>query len=310
MAKLSSSRPGTRPRARPPVRDGIGASSHRLPPGHWPSLLDYLAERFPGVGRDAWYQRLAEGGIYAEDGHVFTPESPYIADIRIFYYREVTEEPTVPDEVQVIYRDEHLLVADKPHFLSVSPVGRFVRETLLTRLRLQLGLDDLVPLHRIDRETAGLVLCSVNPASRDAYTALFRERRIEKVYEAVAASRPALTFPLRRTSRIEVGEPFFTRREADGPENAETLIDVLRTAGEHTLYQATPVTGRTHQIRVHFHALGMPLLNDRLYPRVLECDDADFTAPLQLLARRLRFLDPLDGRERCFESRRQLMLTA
>lgn len=311
MAELSPIRPpaSQRNRAHLPLRNGVGPSSLYLPPGAWPLLLDCLAERFPAIPRETWAQRMADGDVLDTDGQPLAPDSAYRAKTHLYYYRAIEAEPVVPGEIGIIHRDEHLLVVDKPHFLPVSPIGRYVQETLLTRLRQLGGLDDLVPLHRIDRETAGLVLCSVNPVTRDAYTALFREQRITKVYEAVATARPALSYPLRRHSRIDIGEPFFRRREVPGIANADTTISLLRQAGDLALYEARPLTGRTHQIRVHFHALDMPLLNDRLYPDLRILPEDDFSAPLQLLARSLQFDDPLSGEPRHFDSRRELLLT-
>ena len=311
MAELSPAHPSARPTERPrlPLRDGVGPSCLHLPAGHWPSLLDCLTERFPAIARATWAQRLVAGDVLDAEGSPLRADSSCLAGTRIYYYRAVDAEPVVPGEVGIIHRDEHLLVVDKPHFLPVSPIGRYVQETLLTRLRRLGGLDDLVPLHRIDRETAGLVLCSLNPATRDAYTALFREQRITKVYEAVARARPELAYPLRRHSRIDAGEPFFRRREVAGEANADTTITLLRQDGDLALYEARPLTGRTHQIRVHFQALDMPLLNDRLYPELLTLPEDDFSAPLQLLARSLQFNDPLSGEPRRFDSRRDLLIT-
>jgi tRNA pseudouridine32 synthase/23S rRNA pseudouridine746 synthase len=198
-------------------------------------------------------------------------------------------------------------VADKPHFLPVVPAGRFLHETLLVRLKRKTGLERLVPVHRLDRETAGVVLFSLNPASRGAYVSLFRERKVRKVYEALARTLPGLGLPLTRRSRLVTGEPFFRMREVEGEPNSETHIDVLRRLNGVSLYQLSPVTGRKHQLRVHLSALGIPIVNDRLYPEVSSAaGDDDFSNPLKLLARSVSFLDPLTGRERHFESGRKL----
>src|SRR5690606_8220866 len=212
------------------------------------------------------------------------------------------DEPTIPFAESVLHVDAHLVVADKPHFLPVTPSGGFVRETLLARLVRRLGNPDLVPLHRIDRETAGLVLFSANPATRDAYQSLFRLRRIRKHYEAIAPALPGLKFPLVRASRLEAGEPFFRMNEVDGVSNSETRIDVVGRAGMSWRYTLEPVTGRKHQLRVHMCALGAPIDNDRLYPRLAPVADDDHARPLQLLARGLAFVDPLSGKARTFES--------
>lgn len=286
-----------------PLVDGIAPSYIWLPPGQWPCLLAFLTARFADIGEAAWRSRMSRGLVVDGQGLAQGPDSPYQTGACIHYYRELDAEPAIPFRETVLYRDDHILVADKPHFLPVMPAGRFLQETLLVRLRRLGGLDDLAPVHRIDRETAGVVLFSVNPASRDAYAALFRERRVSKVYEAVAAHRPELVFPLTRRSRLEPGEPFFRMQEVAGEANSETAIDVLERRGDLTCYRVEPVSGRKHQIRVHFAGLGMPILNDRFYPQVLADEAADHANPLQLLARSLSFVDPVSGEARHFVSR-------
>lgn len=289
-----------------PLVDGIAPSYIWLPPWQWPGLLSFLTTRFSDIGEAAWRSRMARGLVVDGQGLAQTPDSPYRAGACIHYYRELDAEPAIPFRETVLYRDDHILVADKPHFLPVMPAGRFLQETLLVRLRRLGGLDDLAPVHRIDRETAGVVLFSINPASRDAYAALFRERRVSKVYEAVAAHRPELVFPLTRRSRLEPGEPFFRMQEVAGEANSETAIDVLERRGDLTRYRVEPVSGRKHQIRVHFAGLGMPILNDRFYPQVLAGEETDYANPLQLLARSLSFADPVSGEARHFVSRLHL----
>ncbi|HZI19289.1 MAG TPA: pseudouridine synthase [Pyrinomonadaceae bacterium] len=293
----------------PPLPDieGVAPSRQRLPAGPWKTVLDFLTERFPAVGAAAWVSRMARGQVADEAGRTVTPDSRYRAGGTVYYYREPPPEIPVPFEERIVYRDEHVLVADKPHFLPVIPAGRFLRETLLVRLRRRPGLEDLAPAHRLDRETAGLVLFSVNPATRGAYASLFQERRVRKTYEALARPISSHTFPLTRRSRIVPGEPFFTMKEGEGEANAETRVELLRAGDDVSLYRLIPVTGRKHQLRVHLAALGAPILNDRLYPEVRpEEEEEDYSRPLKLLAKSLAFRDPLDGRERLFESVREL----
>lgn len=290
-----------------PEVEGVSASRQWLPAGDWPTVLDFLAERHPRVGADVWSARMLAGRVVDEEGRSLGPLSPYRAGACVFYYREPEAEPAVPFEEHVLYMDEHILVADKPHFLPVLPAGRFLRETLLVRLKRRTGAAGLAPLHRIDRETAGLVLFSVNPSTRGAYASLFQRREVLKVYEALAPAAPAgLRLPLTRRSRIVAGEPFFRMHEREGEPNSETHVRLLACAGAVALYEARPVTGRKHQVRLHLSALGIPVLNDRLYPLVLPANPEDFSSPLKLLAKSLSFRDPLDGRERRFVSGREL----
>lgn len=290
-----------------PTVDGVAPSRQTLPAGSWATVLDFLAERHASVGATVWAARMHAGRVVDEAGRALTPESPYRAGACVYYYREPEAETRVPFEENILHLDEHVLVADKPHFLAVAPAGRFLRETLLVRLKRRTGLDALVPVHRLDRETAGVVIFSVNPSTRGAYASLFQRREVLKVYEALSAGRPALDLPATRRSRVVAGEPFFRMEEVDGGPNSETRVDVLRRLGDDaTLYEARPLTGRKHQVRLHLAALGIPILNDRLYPELLPDAPADFSAPLKLLARSISFRDPLTGRELYFESAREL----
>jgi tRNA pseudouridine32 synthase / 23S rRNA pseudouridine746 synthase len=282
----------------------------QLPPGPWLTVLDCLCARFPAIPREVWVDRFARGRVLGADGAPLAMDAHYRVGAEVRYFREVVDEAAIPFRETVLHADAHLVVADKPHFLPVVPAGGHVRETLLARLVQRLGNPDLVPLHRIDRDTAGLVLFSADPATRDAYQSLFRHRRIRKYYEALAPALPGLSFPLVHASRLEAGEPFFRMREVDGASNSETRIDVVERRSECWRYALEPVTGRKHQLRVHMAALGAPILNDRVYPRLASSAagemPADFTRPLKLLARTVAFADPLSGAERHFESRLQL----
>ena len=284
----------------------IPASSLQLPPGAWATLLEGLCARFPQIGRAQWLERFARGRVLDSQRQPLPADAPYRVGATIHYFREVKEEPRVPFEESILHLDEHLVVVDKPHFLAVAPAGVHVRETLLGRLLRRLGNPDLAPLHRIDRGTAGLVLFSANKSSRDAYQALFRERRIEKRYEAVAPGLPGLRFPLVRESRIVKSEPFFRMREGEGEANSRTRIEVLSSGGEWWRYALFPVSGRKHQLRVHLAGLGAPIRHDPYYPDLADQAPDDYGRPLQLLARGLSFVDPLSGVQRTFESLRLL----
>lgn len=282
-------------------------STLHLPPGDWPTVLDCLCAHFPNIDRAAWLSRMQRGRVLDGEGQPLDVAHPYRTGLRVHYFREVEQETPIPFEESVLHHDEHLLVVDKPHFLPVIPSGGYVEETLLARLTRRLGNPQLVPLHRIDRHTAGLVLFSTNPASRDHYHALFRERRIDKRYEAIAPALPQLQFPLQRATRLVRGEPFFRMQEGPGAPNSDTRIEVLERRDALWRYALYPVTGKQHQLRVHLAALGAPICNDPFYPEPLPADAADdYARPLKLLARDLRFRDPLSGAQREFASRLQL----
>ncbi|WP_324710516.1 pseudouridine synthase [Pseudomonas citronellolis] len=285
------------------------ASTLHLPAGPWSTVLDCLCARFPAIPRETWLQRLARGRVLDAEGKPLDASTPHREGLRVHYFREVEAETPIPFEERILHVDEHLVVADKPHFLPVTPSGQYVEQTLLARLARRLGNPLLVPLHRIDRPTAGLVLFSANPASRAAYQALFRERRMHKRYEAIAPPLPQLDFPHVRRSRLVDGEPFILMREAEGAINSETRIEVLERREHWWRYALYPVSGKRHQLRVHMAALGAALRNDPLYPQLLPEEQRrsdDYSRPLQLLARHLAFDDPLTGRPRQFDSQLQL----
>ncbi|MFT4248517.1 MAG: pseudouridine synthase [Pseudomonas sp.] len=287
-----------------PVRDGIPASRLQLPPGPWATVLDALCARFPTVDAATWRARFERGRVLDARGCPLDAAAAYRCGALIHYFREVADEPVIAATETVLHADAHLVVACKPHFLPVAPTGGYVRETLLTRLARRLDNPSLVPLHRIDRDTAGLVLFSADPASRGRYQALFRERRIRKHYLALAPPLPGLAFPFVHRSRLAPGEPFFRMREVAGEPNSETVIELVARGRDAWTYRLEPVTGRKHQLRVHMAALGAPILHDRFYPQLQPPRPDDPQRPLQLFAHALAFDDPITGEDRSFTATR------
>ncbi len=299
---------GHQPALAPPPLDGVHASRLRLPQGPWRSLLAGLHAHFPQVSRSIWEHRFAAGKILDEASRVLPANTAYRPGTLVYYYREVPAEAEIDEVEEVLYADEHLLVADKPHGLPVVPAGSRVRQTLLARLVRRFDNPHLAPLHRIDRDTAGLVLFSTNPRSRAAYHALFAKRMIDKRYLAIALALDEQTWPLSRRSRLERGEPFFRMHEVDGLSNSETRIEPVAKHGQHWSYALSPITGRKHQLRVHMSALGAPICGDCLYPQIVEPDANQPANPLQLLAQSLSFIDPISQRAKSFRSNRRLLL--
>lgn len=289
-----------------PTVAGVGPSCQWLPAGAWKTVLDFFKEQYPQIDVETWIARMAQGEVMDETGRRVDPQTGYRVGACIFYYRELEDEKVIPFFERVLYQDENILVADKPHFLPVIPSGKFLHQTLLVRLRKNHNHDDLAPIHRLDRETAGLVLFSVNSRTRNHYTALFRNRKVRKVYEAIAPTLDAAKFPTIRRSRIVRGEPFFRMKEVSGEANSETAVSPIRNLGPNTLYKLVPLTGRKHQLRLHLAGLGIPIINDKLYPAMSCSERDDFSSPLKLLAKSLSFQDPLTGRQLYFESGRTL----
>ena len=297
------------PRPTLPMRDGVSASCVAVPSGNWPTVLDFLSDRLPALGRTDWQARLDRGEVLNAHGEPMAAHAPCPTGQRLFYYRSWPDEPAAPEEATVLFQDDWLVVADKPHFMPVTPGGRFARQSLLARLRHRLGLRELSPVHRIDRDTAGLVVFAVQARTRNAYQALFRDRAVHKRHEAVAAHRPELDFPRQHASRLQADpERFFISREVPGAPNSLTEMQRLRVLGPHALYGLQPVTGQRHQLRLHMAALGLPILGDAFYPEVRHAPGVDdVQRPLQLLARAIAFADPISGQARQFESRLQLV---
>jgi tRNA pseudouridine32 synthase/23S rRNA pseudouridine746 synthase len=297
-----------RKRAPPlPVRNGVGPSCVALPAGEWATVVEFLVQQFPAIPRTEWIARMLRGDVREAGGAQVLPETPYAAGGKLFYYRSLDQEPHVPFDEAVLFQDEYLVVADKPHFLPVVPSGRYLHQTLLVRLKRKLGIDTLAPVHRIDRDTAGLVLFTIRPETRGVYQELFRERRVVKCYEAIAPWREDLALPVQYRSCLKEAESFMKMREAEGVPNAETAIALIERRGALARYDLRPVTGMRHQLRVHMAALGIPIVNDAIYPHHQpEQAVPEYDKPLKLLARSIAFADPLTGQERRFDSLRTL----
>jgi tRNA pseudouridine32 synthase / 23S rRNA pseudouridine746 synthase len=293
-----------------PPRHGLDAVRLRTPAEtSWATMRDHLVERLPRVDPARIDEMLREERIVDRDGPI-APDAPYVPESFLWFHRDLPEEVPVPFDVPIVYRDDTLLVVDKPHFLATIPRGKHIVQTALVRLRRQLDLPALSPAHRLDRATTGLLMFVVRPGLRGAYQTLFRDRRVRKTYEAVAPYDPALDEPRTVRSRIVKERGVICAAEVPGPVNAVSRVEVLEHRDDPTgplaRYRLTPETGRTHQLRVHMAGLGVPILGDDLYPVLTEKPLHDFTRPLQLLASTLEFRDPVTGEERAFRSRASL----
>ncbi|QIZ38150.1 RluA family pseudouridine synthase [Saccharopolyspora sp. ASAGF58] len=289
-----------------PQRHGLDPVRLRLPAdGHWATVRDHLVDRIPKLAPERIDAMLREGRIVGVDGPL-GPGAPFTPGGFIWFHRDLPDEAPVPFGLDVLHRDDDLLVVDKPHFLATTPRGGHVVETALVRLRRDLGLPRLSPAHRLDRLTAGLVMFVLKPELRGAYQTLFHDRLVHKEYEAVAPFDPGLAMPRTVRSRIVKHRGVLAAREEPGEPNSETRIELIENRDGLGRYRLLPRTGRTHQLRVHLNSLGIPIVGDDLYPTVRDRAADDFTAPLQLLAKALEFTDPISGRRRRFESRRIL----
>ncbi|WP_067464293.1 RluA family pseudouridine synthase [Nocardia amamiensis] len=297
-----------RRRQQPPLpkRHGLDPARLRLPEqGHWATIRDHLVERLPRVAAARIDELLHTGGIVDLDGPI-APDAPYVPGGAIWFHRDLPDETVVPFDIPIVHRDEDLLVVDKPHFLATIPRGQHILQTALVRLRRELDLPDLVPAHRLDRVTAGLVLFVINPARRGAYQSMFHKRTVRKEYEAIARFDPSLALPRVVRSRIIKEKHVLAAQEVPGEPNAETEIELLEHRDGLGRYRLRPHTGRTHQLRLHMNSLGIPILGDDFYPVLTDKPVDDFRRPLQLLAASLEFTDPVTGEPRRFDTTRTL----
>lgn len=246
------------------------------------------------------------------------------------------EEPDIPYEMHILFEDKRIIVVDKPHFLPTTPRGMWFRSTALIRLREWYADPNIIPAHRLDRSTAGVVVFVRDPTARGAYQMLFQRREVHKMYECIAPAavlskarvgvnrhlKVPATFPLQRISRIEKDRGTIQAHEVSGEANSRTLISVsddqravaasnrLCHAGMrgtpaqhlHRVYELHPLSGKTHQLRVHMNAIGLPIFGDDLYPKLNMRAADDFSQALQLVARSLEFRDPFSGELRRFTS--------
>lgn len=293
-----------------PMRDGVSASRVWLPRDEevaWTTMLDFLAERFSFISKATLHDRMIRGDIVNEVGKPFSPYAPYQGEAFLFYYREIPNEPAIPFKEEILFKDDYIIVVDKPHFLPVTPGGRFVKETLLTRLKQRYNNEDISPMHRLDRETAGVMLFTCNKEVRGAYQSLFQQREVQKTYHAIASINPDLRFPLTHKSHMTKStDSFVIMQEIAGEPNSETEISIMQQKEARALYKLKPVTGRQHQLRVHMMSLSTPILNDPFYPELLADKGDDYSTPLQLLAKQISFIDPIKGELRSFTSKLSL----
>ena len=291
--------------------EGVSASRVYLPAEkNCSTLLDFFVSSFPHIEADEWVARFAEGLVMTKEGELVSAGDIYVPNTHLLYFRRLAREPEIPFEEHILFQDEHILVADKPHFLPVTPSGLYLHQTLLNRLKKKTGIQTLSPIHRIDRDTAGLVVFSINPGERAQYQNLFRDRVVQKIYEAIApySDELAQRLPLTYRSRLEESAHFLQMEEVAGEVNTDTYIELIEVMKPWAKYRLMPGSGKKHQLRCHLNALGVPIQYDQIYPVLTPYQeyDLDFLKPLQLLAKEICFKDPITGQERAFRSQKEL----
>ncbi len=293
-----------------PVKKGVSPNRLWLPQGEWESIYDYFHSKFPHLSTDDCLGRFKRGEMVTANGEVLSEQSAYKAGQHLYFYRELKDELQIPFEEKIIYQDERILVADKPHFLPVAPTGQYLHETLLVRLRIITKIDTLELCHRLDRETAGIVLLTKKPCYRHKYHQLFSDRKIKKTYHAITSKVDSLSkindLPFHYRSKIIPDKDSMRMREIAGTANSETIIRMSKERGVGFFLEISPITGKKHQLRLHLSSMGMPIKNDPLYPTRMPKQPSDFENPLQLLAKSLQFTDPYSGQNHKFSSGQEL----
>ena len=280
----------------------------RSRPDPWPTMGAWLQKRLAEFIDVAAF--LADGRFVYESGAAVADTDPYRPHTFVWFHRDLRVEAPVPGDISVVYRDERIVVVDKPPFLSTIPRGRHVAQSVVVRLRDELGLPEVSPLHRLDRVTSGLLILATEKRWRGAYQSLVQRGEVTKVYRALAAVRPDLTLPVTVSNHLIKRRGTMQAEIVAGvPANSESIVELESFVDEtQAVYRLTPRTGRTHQLRMHMLGLGIPISGDPIYPVVQDVAIDDFANPLQLLASELSFTDPVDGEHRRFASVRELPL--
>ncbi|RLV58770.1 pseudouridine synthase [Parashewanella curva] len=273
------------------------------------TVLEFLSDKYPQIGKAQWLKRMTEGKVHWQDKTLITTDNLCRPTARVYYYREVEQETPIPFKEQIIFENDNILVVNKPHFLPVAPGGKYINECLVSRLRASTGIETITPAHRLDKDTAGLILLTKRPEIRAIYHNLFRDGAIKKRYQAFARV-PAETqqqFDLQGKlhwtvkNRLQKSNPSFVMEIVEGEPNSHSEISLLEINEGIGRFELEPVTGKTHQLRMHMMSLGMPILNDAFYPKLKDKEKPDFHNPLKLIAYKLSFIDPLTDQAISFD---------
>ena len=264
------------------------------------TIFEFFLQRFPRVAPEAWSERFASGKVWAA-GQSIDRSTPYQPLLEVHYRREVVSEPPVREDFRVVWSNEHLMVVDKPPFLPVTPGGRWVRNCLLHLLVESTGNCGIAPLHRLDRLTSGVMLLSLDPATRSHFSGLFQpESQVRREYTAVcevARAQPSHLFRLRHHIARSPREYWRQIVVPDERANADCEVEISAVGGDLALVRVRPATGRKHQLRVQLAEAGLPILGDPLYGNVRSYDPGDLSQRLWLDAHRISIHDfPLPGK--------------
>ncbi|MDO5061332.1 MAG: pseudouridine synthase [Actinomycetaceae bacterium] len=291
------------------------------------TLGEWILKNIPAINHAQLTAFFESAAIVDAWGNPLQWETPANAlENPIYLYRPGADETATPITLEKIYQGDGWLVIYKPKGLATMPRGSYVVRSATIALRRQENNADLTPAHRLDRATSGLLLFTEKPQLRRLYQEMFQNRQVEKTYLATA---PAIDFStlepealaatqlikvtkeppekpgwVKVESRIEKVEGVMSAQHVAGTPNAVTYLRpsaMRQVAGEEFCdYEVQPQTGKTHQIRLHFAALGIPLVGDPLYggfnaARYGKDQVPQGNSPLHLEAVGLQFHDPQTG---------------
>lgn len=272
------------------------------------SVAAFYSLHYTHSTEDTWRQRIEAGQVYL-NGRPPSPDEHLTRGDCLDYHRPPWEEPEAPQKFETLFEDRDVLVLAKPSGLPVLPGGMFLENTLLYLVRERYGAG-CSPLHRLGRGTSGAILFTRNARTARSLAAAMYERRIRKVYLALASGTampdtftvdaPIGPVPYRRPATVHAYRP-------DGRPSISHVRVVRRLPEENaTLLEVTIPTGRPHQIRIHLSYAGFPLVGDPLYrpggiPRAAGDDDASVARPGEcgylLHSWKIRFPHPERGED-------------
>lgn len=326
-----------------PIRDGLNPSRITAP-GHrgdaptraWDLLARAIAgqrHRHPADDEAAVTKRFEDGLVVRTNSQPYAPNDMLKPGAEMWFYRTPAPERTIAGPMPIVFRDENLVVVDKPSFLATMPRGRHITETAVVRLRRELNNPNLVPAHRLDRLTSGLLIFTARREVRGAYQGLFAAGKVTKRYHALTEREPlrdvATAVGDQRPTLPKAPLSIRTRQHKiagqmqaftlTGEPNTHTVVERISLvdvpsvadglAARHdrlALWQLRPITGRTHQLRLHLSELGFPILGDQYYPELQPIGAENTSTPLHLVCVEMSFTDPISGQERTFQSRRDV----
>ncbi len=239
------------------------------------SIVDFLAHRFSYHTPELWRQKAIEGRILV-NGRPAAPDHVLVAGELVAYEAHDIPEPPIDDRVAVVFEDPDLLIINKSANLPCHPGGRYFNHTLWAILKKQFQLQDPIFVNRIDRETSGLVVVAKTPESGRGCRAQFAGRTVDKRYFAVVEGRFPETLdargyltddPAAGVRKMRRFVPVADEAVPPDGERATTRFLRLKTAGDLSLIDVRPETGRLHQIRATLYAYGFPIVGDKLYGR-------------------------------------------